>query len=122
MLESKTSAQWRSLRVGTSPIYIDYELGPFTNLVATNIQVKIGTPIVIKFDLGGKLRTRNPGNDVYGDAKDLADGEIDGLTCLEWSGRHGLAILSKRLRNVDVMTTPWRLVVKLVNRLNSWCA
>ena len=107
-------AYWKTARKGSTGIHVSYGHTFSNNLYAENSRVwSEGPDIEIRLDLNGNLRSRTKQDNMYMDARELADGEIDRLELLQIDHDRLLDTLRRALKGFAGEPQTWYLTVEL---------
>lgn len=100
---------WFSVRKGSTGLHVAYRATFTNNLTGYRTRAREGPIPEIAVDLNPNLRTRNRSTGTYLDARDLADGGLQGLEVLQFADQGVVeALLSRVARARD-----WRLRLEL---------
>lgn len=83
------------------------------NLFAENTAAEATDTLTLSFDLNFNLRGRNKQTGTYVDARDLADGDIDGLESFQFDEKRVLERIFDMLMRYEKLPKIWQLIVQL---------
>lgn len=112
MMENSTIG-WISLRKGGTQLHIAYGNTYSNNLCGHNLRVRTKPSLELSLDLNPNLRTRNKSENSCVDARELADGGIEGLRSVQLFDEYSLRRLGRLLRRVRKVPSDWTLIIEL---------
>ena len=104
------------LRKGGTLLHIAYGATFTNNLYGHEARVRTEPSLELALDLNPNLRTRNKSSNSYCDARELADGGIEGLNLVQLSDDYILGKLSGVLAHARDAPREWSLVIELEGR------
>ncbi|KKM07877.1 hypothetical protein LCGC14_1729530 [marine sediment metagenome] len=104
---------WITLRKGGNLLHLSYGHTFTNNLYGHNLQLRTHPEFEIKLDLSPNLRVRNKQSNCYYDARELSEGSITGLKCLQVDDRKSFKIIANALSRLPKIPETWKLTLYL---------
>jgi len=107
---------WTSLRKGGTLLYIAYGKTYTNNLFGHDVRVRTEPSLEFSLDLNRNLRTRNKSENSYYDARELADGRVEGLKLVQLTDDYIIERLRRVLAHAREVPREWNLIIELEGR------
>jgi len=104
---------WTLLRKGGTLLHIAYGKTYTNNLYGHDVRVRTGPSLEFSLDLNPNLRTRNKSENSYYDARELADGHVEGLKLLQLTDDYIIQRLRRVLAHAREVPREWNLIIEL---------
>ena len=107
---------WTLLRKGGTLLHIGYGETYTNNLYGHDVRVRTQPSLEFLLDLNSNLRTRNKSENSYCDARELADGRVEGLKLVQLTDNYIIERLRRVLAHARDVPSEWTLIIELEGR------